>query len=126
MTASWINELETEGQKREEAFNKEAIDALEKEWYFLWMKYSEKACRKELIRIKYLLTKNIDFFAQMPFDRICYSLFEFKRKFECREVSEKFSKFFNYNERFRKDRKLHREYIETVLEMDPVYFWSRL
>ena len=126
ITASWINELEAEGQKREKAFNKEAIDVLEEEWYFLWMKYPEKACRRKLIRIKQMLTKNIDFNAQMPFNRICYSLLEFKKKFKCDEISEKFSKFYNYNKSLRKYRKLHGEYIQTSLETDPVYFWSRL
>lgn len=90
------------------------------------MKHPQNACRKELIRIKHLLTQNMDFFAQMPFDRICYSFLEFKKKFNCSEVSEKFSNFSRYNERFRKDRKLYREYIQTSLEIDPVYFWNRL
>ena len=82
---------------------------LKKSGIFFGRSTPQSGCRKELIRIKHMLTKNIDFFAQMPFDRICYSLLEFKKKFECSEVSEKFSKFSNYNERFRKDRKLHRE-----------------
>lgn len=57
ITENWVKELEKEGQKRKEAFNVQAIETLEAEWLFLWKKYPQQACRKELVRIKQLLTK---------------------------------------------------------------------
>lgn len=128
ITKNWVKDLEKESQKRKQAFNVEAIEALETEWLFLWKKYPQQICRKELVRIKHLLTKNKDFSSQMPFDRICNAFLEFKIKFNCDECSEKLLQFLEHNQqrRISANKVLYAQYIQTSVELDPVYFWDRL
>ena len=128
ITTHWIKELEEENQKRKEAFNVKAIEAVEAEWMFLWKKYPGMACRKELVRIQHLLTKNNDISSQLPFDRACFSFLEFKTKFECDACSKKFSEFFEHNQHLRvsRDKNIYTQYIQATVELDPVYFWDRL
>jgi hypothetical protein len=128
ITENWVKGLEQENQKRKEAFNVQAIEALETEWLFLWKNYPQKACRKELVRIKQLLTKNKDLTSQMPFSRICNAFLEFKIKFNCDECSEKLLQFLKNNQQHRisANKVLYAQYIQTSVELDPVYFWDRL
>ncbi len=128
ITEKWVKDLEKESQKRKESFNEQAIEAVEAEWTFLWKKCPQLACGKELVRIKHLLIKNKGFSSQMPFDRIYNAFVEYKIKFNCGECSEKLLQFLEHNQqrRISANKVLYAQYIQTSMELDPVYFWDRL
>lgn len=127
VTAKWVKWLE-EAQKRREIFNAEVIEALEEEWLFLWKKHPKLESKKMLILIKKKFTQSTEQLNQMPFDYACYLFLKFKKRFKCNECSEKFSEFMTKSQDLRVacDDKICAEYIQTAVELDPVYFWGRL
>ena len=128
VTENWVKDLEKKSQKRKEVFNIQAIEALETEWLFLWKNYPQWACRKELVRIKQLFANNKNRSSQMPFALICAAFLEFKIKFNYDECSEKLLQFLERNQQYRisANKVLYAQYIQTAVELDPVYFWERL
>lgn len=128
LTSKWIQELEKEIQKRNEVFSLQAMDALEEEWIFLWKKHPQFECKKALIQIKWYFTRGIECSSQMPFEHTLYSFIEFKIKFNCNSCSQKLQDFIDTHIHLRMsgNETLYKEYIQTSIEMDPVYFWDRL
>lgn len=128
ITTDWIKGLEEESQKRKEAFNISALDALETEWLFLWKKYPQRKSRRDLIRIKQFFTRGREQSSQLPFEHTCFSFQEFKIKYHCNECSAEFAELIKQNQQLHAARapKIYEEYIQTCLEADVVYFWDRL
>lgn len=128
ITADGFKTLEEESEERKEIFRKKSLEVLEAEWLFLWRKHPQLVRRKMLVQMKQFFTKGNIQSSQMPFNHICLSFKKFKAKFKCNDCSKIFSQFFEQHNQLRIEGapKLYSEYIQTAVELDPVYFWDRL